>query len=580
MDPQGFGVPDSLYNLGISAVIDNYQCFKNEIRILPDNLMFDLYYKLYKEKRLCLLGAEFSDLNVFGRVLNVTSRRMFLLRSFQALMDHGTQVAKELASAYVRRCNISLSYSSSRDTAIELGLRLGGFLSDAGWLAESEKVLLACQDLCRCTEPCIKYWFKLLECYHKLLHTQAAFCNFDGAKLTYHHALQLVDKLRAANEETNLAGLFAEFSVLHFSRSDYDKAYMWGVEALKQVKPDLPCGVIIDVLRQVAKSCVVKREFKRAEFLAKQAVCLTKDVFEKDHPKYSDSLLDFGFFLLNFDSIRQSVGVYETALEIREAIFGKFNLHVAVAHEELAYALYVYEYSSGRFDKARDHAEKAIIIMEKLLPKEHLMLASVKRVKALILEEIALDSVPNDPVPGSKDLLSEAENLHMSALKLAIATFGEKNVQTAKHFGNLGRLYQSMKKFQEAETMHLKAIAIKEQLLGVEDYEVGLSIGHLASLYNYHMKKYKKAEQLYLRSIAISLKLFGESYSGLEYDYRGLVHVYHGLEDLEKVAEYTYLLNNWKLHRDLHAEQEDSLIKQEESPCAVDDITRQFFNGI
>jgi len=88
---------------------------------------------------------------------------------------------------------------------------------------------------------------------------------------------------------------------------------MWSVEALKQVKPDLPCGVIIDVLRQVAKSCVVKREFKRAEFLAKQAVCLTKDVFDKDHPKYSDSLLDFGFFLLNFDSIRQSVGVYEVS---------------------------------------------------------------------------------------------------------------------------------------------------------------------------------------------------------------------------------------------------------------------------
>jgi len=45
--------------------------------------------------------------------------------------------------------------------------------------------------------------------------------------------------------------------------------------------------------------------------------------------------------------------ILQTALEIREAIFGKFNLHVAVAHEELAYALYVYEYSSGRFNKAR-----------------------------------------------------------------------------------------------------------------------------------------------------------------------------------------------------------------------------------
>ena len=43
----------------------------------------------------------------------------------------------------------------------------------------------------------------------------------------------------------------------------------------------------------------------------------------------------------------------------------------------------------------REHAEKAIIIMEKLLPPEHLMLASVKRVKALILEEIALDTMIN-----------------------------------------------------------------------------------------------------------------------------------------------------------------------------------------
>jgi hypothetical protein len=46
MDPEGLEVPNSLYSLGISAVIDNYQCFKNEIRILPDNLMFDLYYKV------------------------------------------------------------------------------------------------------------------------------------------------------------------------------------------------------------------------------------------------------------------------------------------------------------------------------------------------------------------------------------------------------------------------------------------------------------------------------------------------------------------------------------------------------
>lgn len=44
-------------------------------------------------------------------------------------------------------------------------------------------------------------------------------------------------------------------------------------------------------------------------------------------------------------------------------------------------------------------------------------------------------------------LLNEAESLHLSALHLSLEEFGEKNVQTAKHYGNLGRLYQSMKKF-------------------------------------------------------------------------------------------------------------------------------------
>lgn len=98
----------------------------------------------------------------------------------------------------------------------------------------------------------------------------------------------------------------------------------------------------------------------------------------------------------------------------------------------------------------------------------------------------------------------ESESLHQSALELSLEAFGEVNVQTAKHYGNLGRLYQSMQKFDEAELMHKRAIKIKRDLLGPYDYEVGLSIGHLASLYNYHMSKHREAEKLYLESISIS----------------------------------------------------------------------------
>ena len=174
-------------------------------------------------------------------------------------------------------------------------------------------------------------------------------------------------------------------------------------------------------------------------------------------------------------------------------------------------------------------------------------LASSKRVLALILEEIAIDSQGET---GEKSLLNKAEDLHLFALNLAKLSFGECNVQTAKHYGNLGRLYQTMERYEKAEKMHLKAIQIKETLLGAEDYEVALSVGHLASLYNYDMKEYHKAEQLYLRSIKIGRKLFGPSYSGLEYDYRGLIQVYHLTRNYEKFMEYQEIMDEWRISRE------------------------------
>jgi len=77
-----------------------------------------------------------------------------------------------------------------------------------------------------------------------------------------------------------------------------------------------------------------------------------RENFGPKHHKYSDALLDYGFYLLNVDAICQAVQVYQAALDIRIAVFGGNNLHVAIAHEDLAYCSYVHEYSSGKFDDA------------------------------------------------------------------------------------------------------------------------------------------------------------------------------------------------------------------------------------
>lgn len=46
-----------------------------------------------------------------------------------------------------------------------------------------------------------------------------------------------------------------------------------------------------------------------------------------------------------------------------------------------------------------------------------------------------------------KDMLNEAETLHLKALDVSLNAVGEKALLTAKSYCNLGRLYQSQEKY-------------------------------------------------------------------------------------------------------------------------------------
>ena len=47
------------------------------------------------------------------------------------------------------------------------------------------------------------------------------------------------------------------------------------------------------------------------------------------------------------------MSMFQAALDIRIAVFGGNNLHVALAYEDLAYSSYVHEYSTGKFTDAK-----------------------------------------------------------------------------------------------------------------------------------------------------------------------------------------------------------------------------------
>lgn len=53
-----------------------------------------------------------------------------------------------------------------------------------------------------------------------------------------------------------------------------------------------------------------------------------------------------------------------------------------------------------------------------------------------------------------------------------------------------------------------------------------------------------------LYPFSLGLRLFGESYSGLEYDYKGLCNVYEHLNDTDKYLEYSQVLETWRMIRE------------------------------
>uniref|UniRef100_T1KDR3 MalT-like TPR region domain-containing protein n=2 Tax=Tetranychus urticae TaxID=32264 RepID=T1KDR3_TETUR len=373
-----------------------------------------------------------------------------------------------------------------------------------------------------------------------------------------------VNNYESLKDQFDVAQAYSQFSCLFVAQSLYKEAYMWSCRALKHISNQTPRISLIEILLTAGRSCVVKRDFESADYLLRQALLAASEQFNinekcdfsdisRFHPIVGDLLIAMGYYYHNIDSVTQSVRLYFSALNFRKQYFGLhtlseqcINLPLALARQDLAFEYYIQEYSTGNFDLCLHHIELAKMSLETLLPPDHHLLTNALRIKALIIEEMAIDTID---IVAKTELLMDAHRLHRRALDITKNLLGEKNLQTAKHYSNLGRLYQSMHRYEDSEVFQLLSIEIKEKYLGKDDYEVAQSYGLLASLYSYDMGLYLQAESCYLKAIEIGTKVFGGSYSGLEFEYQGIIRIYTRTGESEKVEDFVQRLRSWQTQR-------------------------------
>lgn len=74
------------------------------------------------------------------------------------------------------------------------------------------------------------------------------------------------------------------------------------------------------------------------------------------------------------------------------------------------------------------------------------------------------------------------------------------------------------------------------------------------------------------------MKLFSETYSGLEYDYRGLVHVYDSLGEIENKDDYLHIIARWKLLRQEHELRATAPLSLTKAPSSLQALQQMFVN--
>lgn len=109
-----------------------------------------------------------------------------------------------------------------------------------------------------------------------------------------------------------------------------------------------------------------------------------------------------------------------------------------------------------------------------------------------------------------------AEQLYCRALRISVEGLGEDNPIVAACLNNLGSVVRARGDYELAEKHYRRALGINERVVGKDDPETAITLNNLANLLE-HTGENVEAEDLYRRSIAIVREKFGENHADLLY---------------------------------------------------------------
>jgi CHAT domain-containing protein/tetratricopeptide (TPR) repeat protein len=219
--------------------------------------------------------------------------------------------------------------------------------------------------------------------------------------------------------------------------------------------------------------------------------------------------------LKNEGKYSQAIPLAERLLAISEKVLGKEHPLVATSLNNLAQ---LYQ-AQGSYEKAEPLFVRSLAIREKVLGKEHPDVAQSLNNLAELYR-----------VQGS---YQRAEPLYVRSLAIFEKVLGKEHPSVATSLNNLALLYQDQGSYKKAEPLFVRSLAIFEKVLGEEHRLVAQSLNNLALLYQ-DQGSYKKAEPLLVRSLAIWEKALGKEHPDVATSLNSLAQLYQAQGSYQK----------------------------------------------
>jgi serine/threonine-protein kinase len=214
----------------------------------------------------------------------------------------------------------------------------------------------------------------------------------------------------------------------------------------------------------------------------------------------AEQVIDFLVDLFEASDPARSGGKTLTARELLERgsrrVERELNAQPAVQAEMTAVMGRVYT-SLGRYDRAEEHARRALARRKELYPARHPEIAQSLNDLGLVMNE--------------QSRYDAADSLFRRALSLRRDHFGEHSREVAESLQNLGWLLVRTNEYEAADSLYRRALAIQRDLRGPRHPDVAETMTYFGILQR-RRGNLEAAERIQRNALAIRREAYGDTH--------------------------------------------------------------------